>query len=131
MRKFRTEPKTDYLAGTTPRITFRLIGPDKIGFQPDTLTMSVYDYDNTIDPPTDSIINGRDDVDIIANCDTGGNVEVYLTADDMAHDVPGRETANCPKRRVLFAWSWSALPTKVGKQEVIISIMPDRETVAV
>lgn len=131
MAGHRTERKKAFLSGTTPRIRFPILTGDSVGILPDTLTMSVYDYDDSPDPPVESIINGRNDVDIIAKCDADGNVEVYLDADDTAMDVPARETATYPKRRVLFRWTFGSDPLKVGKHEVILSIAPDRESVAV
>lgn len=125
----RVVVKKPVFQGTTPRITFTIKDEDGIGFQPETLVLSIYDYDDSVDPPTDSLINSRNDVDVLAACDSGGNVAYWLTAADTDLDVPDRETAICPQRRLLFVWTWDA-GAKVGAHEIIIPIRPNRETVA-
>ena len=125
----RTHVKKPFLHGTTPRISFQIVDPDGVGFQPDTLTMSVYDYVDTEDPPADQLVNDRNDVDILDFCDADGNVAFYLEAEDTELVVPASELAIQPKRRLLFTWTWDS-PVKVGKHELILTIAPDRETVA-
>lgn len=138
----RTVIKKDILAGTTPRLTFQIVDEDGAGFLPDTLTMSVYDVSytptatsiRTTVPPfgstplADSIVNSRNDVDVIADCDADGNVELHLVAADTTIDVPVGTVPSTYRRLILFTWTWDT--DKVGKHEVILTIAPDRETVA-
>lgn len=124
----QTVVKRAILQGTTPQITFQIVDEDGVGFQPDALTMSVYDVDFTVDPATETIINSRNDLDIIADCDASGNVEVYLSEDDTEVTVPDGIWPSQLHRKILFRWEWDT--TKVGKHEVILTIAPDRETVA-
>ena len=125
---FQTVVKKETLQGTTPRITFQIVDEDGVGFLPDVLTMSVYDVDFSVDPATETIINDRNDLDILADCDASGNVEVYLSEDDTDVTVPDGSVPSQIKRKIRFRWEWDT--TKVGKHEVILPIAPDRETVA-
>lgn len=134
--------KKPVMSGTTPRISFRIVDEDGVGFQPDALTMSVYDVSYTpvgssrrttlppfgSTPLAESIVNSRDDVDVLANCDADGNVELHLQADDTEVEVPAGHTPLQAYRRLLFTWTWDS--DKVGKHEVYLTIQPDRETEA-
>lgn len=124
----RTTIKTPFLQGTTPRIKFRIADEDGTGFKPSTLTYSVYDVDFKATPATQTIVNGRNDVDALAECDVDGNVLMFLAAADTDVDVPDGCVPATLQRRILFTWTWST--TRVGKHEVILTIAPDRETVA-
>ncbi len=146
----RTEIKKAFLSGTTRRIQFQIVDKETgTGFQPGTLTMSVYDveslttttwsrpwwvYWHGVSPistttVSSAIVNEQDDVDVLAFCDASGNVDIYLTVDDTAIDVPTTLRANHHQRVVTFTWTWGS-PAKTGKQEIVMTIAPDRETVA-
>lgn len=129
-----TVVKRPLLQGTTPRIQFQIVDPDGVGFQPSTLTMSVYDVAFGTPPTattTQTIVNGRNDVDVSAFCDSSGNVELFLGADDTTVDVPAGANPLTLERRILFTWTWDTDPVKVGKHQVNLTILPDRETEAV
>lgn len=139
---YQTVIKKPTLQGTTPRLTFHIVDEDGLGFLPDTLTMSVYDVAYT--PPStsvrttippfgstplaDMIVNSRNDVDVLASCDADGNVDLHLQTTDTDLVVPVGTVPSLAFRRLLFTWTWDT--DKVGKHEVILTIAPDRETVA-
>lgn len=137
---YQTIVKKPILSGTTPRVRFQIVDEDGIGYVPDEVTMSIYDvtYPATVPCPigswslppsaTESIINSRNDVDILTSVDGDGVVDVTLAADDTAVEVPSGAVPLTYQRRILFRWVWDT--TKVGKHEVILTIAPDRETVA-
>lgn len=140
---YQTRIKKPVLQGTTPRLRFQIVDEDGIGFQPDALTLSVYDVSytpaiasgaRTTIPPfgstplADTIVNSRNDVDVLSSCDADGNVELHLETTDTSIDVPVGSVPSQAFRRVLFRWTWDT--DKVGKHEVILTIAPDRETVA-
>lgn len=127
--KQQTVMNRDVLAGSTPRLTATVVNEDGIGFKPDTLTMSIYDVTVADDVASSGIVNSRDAVDVLANCDNGGRLAVTLQAGDTAVTVPSGLTPSRIQRRVLFEWTWDT--DKVGKHEVLIPILPDRKTVAV
>ncbi len=127
---YQTFVKQPILEGTTPRVTFQIIDEDGAGFEPDTLTYSVYDVDFSTTPATEAIVNSRNDIDALANCDTGGNVVLVLSADDTHVEVPNGPVPATIQRRVLFTWTWDTAPVRVGKHELILTIAPDRETEA-
>lgn len=138
----QTIRKAPILSGTTPRITFQIVNEDGIGFQPETLEMSVYDViwtdpansRRTTSPPfgstpfSETIVNDRNDVDVLSDCDADGNVDLHLLAADTEVDVPDGMLPLQAFRRVAFEWTWDT--DKVGKHEVILTIAPDRKTVA-
>jgi hypothetical protein len=117
------------LAGSTPRLTATIVTEDGIGFKPDTLTMSIYDVTVAADLAASLIVNSRNEVDVLANCDNGGNLALTLQTGDTAVTVPNGLVPSQIKRKVLFSWTWDT--DKVGKHEIIIPIIPDRKTVAV
>lgn len=125
----QTVRKAPILQGTTPRISFQIVDEDGAGFQPDTLTMSIYDVDFEVDPATQAIVNSRDDIDVLSDCDAQGNVELFLSADDTEVTVPTARNPLTLERRLLFTWTWDT--DKVGKHQIILTILPDRETEAV
>lgn len=139
---YQTVIKKPVLQGTTPRITFQIVDEDGAGFLPDVLTMSIYDVTYTYPvgslvtsippfgstPLAESIVNSRNDVDILAECDAQGNVDLHLEADDTEITVPTGSHPSQAHRRILFRWEWDT--TKVGKHEVLLTIAPDRETLA-
>ncbi len=127
---YQTLVKSPILAGTTPRITFQILDEDGIGLQPATLTYSVYGVDFSTVPAIEAIVNDRNDVDISANVDTTGHVELVLSSDDTAVDVPAGATPSTIQRRILLTWTWDTNPVRVGKHELILTIAPDRETEA-
>jgi hypothetical protein len=141
MEKHQTVLRSAFIAGTTPRITCQIVDEDGVGFQPDTLTMSIYDvtvpesvrcttFQQVLasSAVTQSIVNERNDVDVLADVDVDGNLEIVLEEADLEVDVPAALVPSRHFRRVLFRWTWD--DDKVGKHEVILPIMPDRETVA-
>jgi len=122
---YRTVIKKPFLSGTTPLIEFQIVDPDGVGYRPDTLLMSVYDYSVLEDVASQAIVNDRNDVDVRDACDEDGYVSLYLGADDTTIiPMPAVERALMPMRRILFAWTWDE--DKVGKHEVILTIAPDR-----
>ncbi len=138
---YQTIIKKPILSGVTPRISFRLVDEDAVGFQPDTLLMSIYDVSFTpttsnvrttwppfgATPLADEIV--RTDVDVLASCDSNGNVELFLESTDTEVDVPVGDLPTQAFRRIQFVWTWDS-PIKTGKHEVILTIAPDRETAA-
>jgi hypothetical protein len=135
--------KTPILSGVTPRLRFPILDDDTgEGFKPDALTMTIYDVSytplgssrTTTMPPfgstpiSQSIVNGRDDIDVLSLCDADGNVDLHLHEDDTVVDVPAGMVPSLAYRRILFRWTWDTV--KVGKHEVYLTIQPDRETVA-
>jgi len=142
----RTDIKKPFLAGMTRQITFQIVeNATGIGFQPGTLTMSIYDVNPSGNGVLDSvylvsgkktgqtvasaIVNARDDVDVSAFCDSSGTVELFLTPDDTDLEVPAIIVNTPFQRHVLFRWTWDS-PVKTGKHEIILRIQPDRESVA-
>lgn len=138
----RTIIQKAFLSGTTRRIQFQIIDKDTgVGFKPDALTMSIYDVsaDKLTDrinlatrltaPVTEAIVNDRDDVDVLSSCDSDGNVDLYLTPDDTTIEIPDIVEATRWRRVVLFTWTWDS-PVKTSKHEIVLSIVPDRETAA-
>lgn len=150
----RTEVKKAFLSGTTRRIEFQIVDKETgVGFQPDTLIMSVYDVNaatSVLTPSlvfyevwpsfwalspapapvvTSAIVNGQNDADVSAFVDATGNVDVYLEPADTEIDVPVTLTAHPHQRVILFTWTWGS-PAKTGKCEIVLSIAPDRETEA-
>jgi hypothetical protein len=135
----RTTIQKAFLAGTTRRIQFQIVDKDTgAGFQPDTLTMSIYDVSvdalndradiptRLTEPVTGSIVNDRDDDDVSAFVDSSGNVDLYLDPEDTEVATPDIVQARRYRRVVLFTWTWDT-PTKTGKHEIVLSIVPDRE----
>lgn len=150
----RTEIKRAFLSGTTRRIQFQIVDKETgVGFQPSTLIMSVYDVNpvtNVLTPSlvfyevwpffwalqtpapiivTSAIVNSQNDADISAFVDVNGYVDIYLDPADTEIDVPTSLTAFPHQRVILFTWTWGS-PAKTGKQEIVLSIAPDRETEA-
>lgn len=155
MTEGRTEIKKAFLSGTTRRVQFQIVDRETgLGFEPDTLTLSIYDVveglltvsssfyrvwpysglmpgtPDTAIPVTSSIVNGQNDADVSAFVDASGNVDLYLAPEDTEIDVPTYLTARPHQRVLLFTWTWGGSPAKVGKVEIVLSIAPDRETVA-
>lgn len=138
----QTVIKKPVLQGTTPLVSFQIVDEAGVGFRPDVLTMSVYDVSytpvgtsrKTTFPPfgstplADAIVNERNDVDVLASCDTDGNVELHLEEGDTEIEVPVGSTPMAYRRLILFRWEWDS--DKVGKHEIVLTIAPDRETVA-
>lgn len=129
MSSDRTIVKRPILAGTSRRITFQIKDADTgDGFQPDTLVMSVYDVDFSVVPATETIVNSRNDVNVIGSVDAGGHVDVVLDPADTAVDVPGGKVPATLERRVLFVWTWDDDgDTRTMKHEIVLTIAPDRE----
>ena len=150
----RTDIKKAFLSGTTRRIEFTIVDKETgVGFQPDTLIMSIYDVSPvtslltpslviyqvwpflwTSVPPapvvTSTIVNGQNDADVHAFVDANGLVDVFLDPADTEIDVPTTLSAHPHRRVLLFTWTWGS-PPKTGKCEIVLSIAPDRETEAV
>lgn len=146
----RTEIKKAFLSGTTRRVRFQIVDKETgVGFQPDTLILSIYDvvpasgqystcpsryvawpYSGLLPAVTSSIVNSQNDVDVSDFVDSAGNVDLYVTPEDTSIEVPSLVTARPYQRVLLFTWTWDGSPAKVGKQEIVLSIAADRETVA-
>jgi hypothetical protein len=146
----RTEIKRAFIAGTTRHVQFQIVNKATgEGFEPDTLTLSIYDvveatgawvtspWPYVVTPPrgndptvTSEIVNGQNDADVSAFVDSSGNVDLYLTPEDTDIEVPDRVSAKRYQRVLLFTWTWDGSPVKVAKHEIVLSIAPDRETVA-
>lgn len=141
-----TDIKKPFLAGNSREITFQIV--DKAtgdGFKPSTLTMTIYDVTPTgiglLDTvylvgghKTDqtvgsAIVNSQQGVDVLALCDATGNVQVYLTPEDTALEVPDIIVHTPYQRRVLFTWTWGS-PALTVMHQIIIRIQPNRATVA-
>lgn len=109
--------KKRIIQGTTPRVLFQILDDQspREGFKPTTLAMSIYNIKasesvHTIPPTADSsYVNGRSNVDVIADCDASGNVDVTLETDDT--DLTAAQVSKCTAkgilRRVLFQWTWN------------------------
>lgn len=141
-----TDVKTPFLAGQTIWIRFQIIDKQTgLGFPPDTLTMSIYDLVREANdltetvyrltgtvtgiPVTSAIVNGQQAVDMAAFVDAEGQVEVFLTPEDTAIEVPAVVVAQHHERRLLFTWTWGS-PAKQAKRQITIRIAPDRASVA-
>lgn len=139
----RTIIKKPFLGGTTIRVKFRILDEDRNGFQPSTLTTSVYDLELTSGLPTtyrclnpnlgeqvtSVIVNDQDGADVSGYVDSTGQVEVFLAPEDTEVSVPSRLQAIYLQRRIRFEWTWDS-PEKVGAHEIFISLAPDRATAA-
>jgi hypothetical protein len=145
MASFETYRKTAFLQNTTPRVTFQIVDEDGVGFRPGTLTMSVYDLDFhttslTVQqwishpifpiPASQTIVNDRQDIDMLAFCDVNGFVEFHLDEEDTEIGVPSSSVPSLWLRNFLFTWTWASPPRK-GKHQLILTIAPDRASVAV
>jgi hypothetical protein len=139
---YQTIRKKPILSGTTPQLSFQIVNESGDGFVPDVVTMSVYDVTypasdrcsttgGTLtfpDTATHTIINGRNDVDVLSSVDGSGNLAVTLLEADTLVTVPTGRTPYTYQRRITFRWEWDS--DKVEKHEFILTIAPDRETVA-
>lgn len=135
-------------SGTTHLLKAFIYNPEtQEGFKPTTLTLSIYDvtWPNLTACPsivgtsvvwpeaaTQTIINSRNDVDVLDSCDASGFIEHKLTADDLAVTAPSGLVPSRLWRRVLFTFTWGDDPDTpdVGKQEFLIPVIPDREPLA-
>jgi len=116
-----------FLSGISQGLTFT-IGRSGAGFKPDTLTMSVYDRNASVSPATNTIVNERNDVDMLAFCSDDGVVLVTLDPADTTV-VPLTTTRRPPstyKRHVLFAYTYGS-PPATGKFLFTLTIAPDYE----
>jgi len=137
-----TDIKKPFLAGNSREITFQIV--DKAtgdGFKPSTLAMTVYDVSPTGagalgtvyligGSKTDTtvgqaIVNSQQAVDVLSLCDATGHVQVYLTPEDTALEVPDIIVHTPYQRRVLFAWTWGS-PALTAMHQIIIRIQPNR-----
>lgn len=110
-----------FLSGTSLDVTVDL------GFKPETLTMSVYDRNALVYPATNTIVNDRDDVDVLVYCSDEGVVAVTLNADDTTVvPVTTRRPPSQYRRHVLFTYTWDSL-VNTGKYLVTLTIAPDYE----
>ena len=139
----RIEIKKAFLSRQTIKITFRILDEDRQGFQPDTLTLTIYDLTlsagfpttyRTLNPQVGEavgsvIVNDQDGADVLAFCNAQGEVSLTLTPEDTEVPVPARLQAIYLQRRLRFLWTWGS-PANEGLLEIFISIAPDRATVA-
>lgn len=125
--------RTPFLSGVSKPLGFT-IKEAGVGFKPDTLTMTVYDRDDRDDRvahSTPAIVNGRNDVDVLASCSDAGVVRVTLDPADTTITPPIRRTPTYAQpRHVLFTYTWGS-PPEVGKYQVTMLIAPDYEPLAV
>lgn len=84
---------------TTPLLEFDIKDEAGVGFQPQTLVFTL------IDGFTDSIVNGRNAVNVLSSCNSNGHVSLRLDPNDLAFVTATRRTE---VRRALFRWTWSA-----------------------
>lgn len=145
MDKNTTEIKTPFLSGITIHIAGDFLTRAGLGYEPDTVLMSVYDVieSRTIpcpsfhvshptgrcNPVSSSFINDRNRVDVSAYVDSSGVVDLNLDVEDSEIDVPAYVTHLPHKRIVSFLFQWAS-PAITGKHRIVIPIIPDRETVA-
>ena len=123
---WQTVIRASVFEGTSQRLTFQIQDEDGVGFQPDALTLSIYDHDPVT--ATNTIVNGRDDVDVLSSCDADGNVDLVLEPEDVAIVSLGALQPETTHRRLLFSWRWDTV--KTGKHEIRIVVASDFETVA-
>lgn len=147
------ERKKPFLSGTTRRVQFTIVDQATgLGFQPSTLTLSVYDVNTTVNqrwsttftvappllpgdplavptPLTVSVVNAQNDADISAFVDSDGHVDLDLSVQDTEIPIPPAMYATPYQRHVSFTWTWAS-PAKTGKLMLILSVMPDWETAA-
>lgn len=142
------ERKKAILSGITCPIQFQIVDRRTgIGFQPGTLTMSVYDINtklnqrytrsftaspptgSTAEPVTASIVNDQNEADVSGFVDSEGNVDLDLSVDDTEIVNPPKVFAIPYQRQVRFKWTWDS-PEKTAKLTIILNIMPDWATAA-
>jgi hypothetical protein len=135
--------KTPVWQGTTPQVIGYVTDFDGVRFRPDTLTMTIYDVDFhpsvTIQawmahpvfpvPATHSVVNGRKDIDVLAQCDVNGTITLVLDAEDLEIDVPAQAIPSVWLRRIMFTFTWAS-PERKGKSELVFPVLPDRSTIA-
>jgi len=97
---------------TTPRITFQIVDEAGTGFEPSTLTLTLYNV------KTGAMLNSRDHQNVVdaagVTVDAQGQVVWQTSAEDMAILVA---TESLEVHVALLEWSWS-LGTKHGKHEL-------------
>ena len=117
------------LSGISQSITFT-IQRSGLGFKPDTLTMSVYDRNDSVRPATNTIVNSRNDVDVLDFCSVDGVVVVTLdSADTTVVPVSTWRPPSRYKRQVLFTYTYGS-PPDTGKFLFTLTIAPDYEGLA-
>lgn len=134
--------KKPFISGVSKPLSCTIADRNHVGFKPSTLTMSIYDatypYDDPgkivaapVTTPTPAIVNSRNDVDVLADCDVNGNVEVILDPSDTAVNlsVPSVFRRGYVFRHVLFTATFGS-PAQVEKLLFILTILPDQETIA-
>lgn len=141
-----TDIKKPFLAGHTRVIRFQIVDKETgLGFQPETLLMTIYDVNpvglgarDTVYLVTgrkrdvavvSCIVNSRQGTDVWAMVDANGNVEVELTPEDTALEVPNIIVHTPYQRLVLFAWTWAS-PPRTGMHQITMRIQPNRAEVA-
>lgn len=86
------------LEKTTQPIMFDIIDPATgLGFQPQTLTLTLWDV------KTGAIINGRNGANVLSSVDAQGKVVFWLTEQDMQILDP---TLVTEVHQALFTWTW-------------------------
>jgi hypothetical protein len=151
----RTEVKRAFISGTTRRVQMQIVATDTgVGFRPDTLVLSLYDvtpatngsgtwawtfcpflyrcwrYAYPAVSVTSAIVNSQNDADVSAFVDVAGNVDFNLEPADTEFETPTVNIAQPHQRVLLFTWTWDGSPGKVAKHEIVLNLVPDRETVA-
>lgn len=132
-----------FLSGISKPLTYTIADSQHVGFKPSTLTVSIYDagypfsdplriQQHPVSTPTPAIVNGRNDEDVLSDCDVNGHVEFWLDPADTAVNLSvapifGRKYVF---RHVLFTATFGS-PERVEKVLYILTILPDQETIAV
>lgn len=139
--------KKPFLSGISKPLQFRITDDDGVGFKPDAITMSIYDSTllraatspygiGTVFGPaeyvriSDTFVNNRNDVDVLDSCDADGNVSFTLDPEDTTRTSPIGQYPSQVFRHVLFRVTFGS-PSQTEKLLYILTIAPDRETVAV
>jgi hypothetical protein len=141
-----TDIQKAYIAGDTKRVAFTICDTATgEGFRPDTLVMTIYDVypvglgatrtvylvagQKTDIAVASAIVNSQEAVDVLSACSVTGDVELYLTPEDTALEVPAIILHTPHQRRILFTWTWDS-PTKTQSHQIIFRLYPNRASVA-
>jgi hypothetical protein len=88
------------LAGTTSRLTMMITQEDGVtGFKPTTLTLTL------VEKTTQSIINGKNETDILIYCDANGNLSLEMTPADQAL-LDSSILGSIEVHQAILEWTW-------------------------
>lgn len=112
MSHCRTTLSQDICERTTPVIAFQIVDDAGVGFQPATLTLTLYvasTRESIQHRVTGPIINGRDKQNVFdqndVTVDVSGNVVWSLTVDDT---IVSQDAFATESHVALFEWTWNA-----------------------